>query len=77
MPPDAENAILKRIRKVSPGDDTPSDEADPKAGPQETASPPAHKVDIAPTKPAEVPQADKRRMESIIGKPAPTPSNKP
>lgn len=76
LPPDAENAILKRLRKVAPTDDAPSDETDPKPSPQEVPAPPARRSDAVPPKPTEVPPADKRRIETILGKPA-TPLPKP
>ncbi len=72
LPPDAENAILKRF-KMKPGEDTPAEETDVKPGPTPPL-PPARKSDAAPApKPAEVSTTDKQRLDSLLGKPAPKP----
>lgn len=72
LPPDAENAILKRF-KMKPGEDTPAEETDVKPGPV-APLPPTRKSDAAPApKPAEVSTTDRQRLDSLLGKPAPKP----
>lgn len=70
LPPDAENAILKRL-KMKSDQDTPAEETDVKPGP---TAPLTRKSDAAPApKPADVSATDKQRLDSLLGKPAPKP----
>lgn len=72
LPPDAENAILKRL-KMKNGEDAPADETDVKPVPTPPPVPP-RRSDAAPAaKPAEVSTTDKQRLDSLLGKPAAKP----
>ena len=74
LPPDAENAILKRFHKLSPGEETPAEEPDGKPAAPVTPLPPQRRTDAAPVpKTSEVSTADKQRLDTLVGRTGPAP----
>jgi membrane protein required for colicin V production len=72
LPADAENAILKRLKrdKTAPAEEVPAEEPDASKPVTPTAPlPPTRKTDAAP-QPGGVSSGDKQRLDNILGKPA-------
>ena len=70
LPPDAENAILKRFHKLTPGEETPaSEEPEAKPATPVTPLPPQRRTDAAPAaKPSEASATDKQKLDALLGR---------
>ncbi len=72
LPADAENAILKRLKrdKAGPNEEVPADETDSKPVSPTPPAPPQKKSDAAPppTRSGDVSASDRQRLDGLLGK---------